>query len=70
MLEVLDGVIQCPPHFPYCKANVMRLEANNILSLKEEGDASHVNQACYKFVAKNDKQAKTKSLSDAVGCLK
>jgi hypothetical protein len=36
---------------------------NGILSLKEEGDSSHVNQACDKFVAKSDKAFKAESLS-------
>ena len=35
---------------------------NKILSLKEEGDSSHVNQAYYKFVAVSDKAAKAESL--------
>ena len=35
---------------------------NKILSLKEEGDSSYVNQAYDKFVAVSDKAAKAESL--------
>jgi hypothetical protein len=35
---------------------------NKILSVKEEGDLSHVNHAYNKFVAKADKKAGNKSL--------
>jgi hypothetical protein len=40
----------------------MRLE-NKILSLKEEADSSHVNQAYDKYVAKGDKSAKSECLA-------
>ena len=40
---------------------------NKILSLKEEGDSSHVNQAYDKFVAVSDKAAKVKSLGNLRG---
>jgi hypothetical protein len=43
-------------------ANVLQLDAM-ILSLKEEGDASHANQSYDKHAANGDKQAKTNNLS-------
>ena len=48
-------------HFASLNALATR-KKNNILTVKEEGDSSHVNQAYDKFVAKSDKAAKASSL--------
>jgi hypothetical protein len=49
MLEIFDGF---GAHLLSLTAMQQRLD-NKILSLKEEGDSSHVNQACDEFVAKS-----------------
>jgi hypothetical protein len=54
MLEIFDGF---GAHLLSFTAMQQRLD-NKILSLKEEGDSSHVNQGYDKFVAKSDKIAK------------
>jgi len=59
MLEIFDGF---GAHLSSYMAMTMRFD-NKILSLKEEGDSSHVNQAYDKFVAKGDKAAKRESLA-------
>jgi hypothetical protein len=51
VLEVFDGF---GPHVSSYKAMKMRYD-NKILSLKEEGDSSHCNQAYDKFVTLCDK---------------
>jgi len=54
MLEIFDGF---GAHL--LSYNAMKICMDNkILSLKEEGDSSHVNQAYDKFVAKGDKAVK------------
>jgi hypothetical protein len=58
VLEIFDGF---GAHLLSHKANEERFAAN-ILSLKEEGDTSHVCQAYDKHVAKGDKAAKSLSL--------
>ena len=58
VLEVFDGF---GPHTSSLSSMQMRFD-NKILSLKEEGDSSHVNQAYDNFVAVADKKAKTESL--------
>ena len=58
VLEVFDGF---GPHTSSLSSMQIRFD-NNILSLKEEGDSSHVNQAYYKFVTVSDKAAKAGSL--------
>jgi hypothetical protein len=58
VLEVFDGF---GPHVSSYEAMKMRYDAK-ILSLKEEGDSSHVNQAYDKFVAKSDKSLKREGL--------
>jgi hypothetical protein len=58
-IEVCDGV---NVHLLSQKANEERLNSR-ILSLNEEGNVSHVNQAHGTFVAKNDKTAKMESSS-------
>jgi hypothetical protein len=59
VLEIFDGF---GAHLLSHKANEERFAAK-ILSLKEEGDTSHVCQAYDKHVAKGDKAAKSLSLS-------
>eukprot|EP00978_Attheya_sp_CCMP212_P031047 scaffold116016_cov35-Attheya_sp.AAC.2 len=59
VLEVFDGF---GPHISSYKAMKDRYD-NKILSLKEEGDSSHVNQAYDKFVAKSDKSLKRMALA-------
>jgi hypothetical protein len=59
LLEIFDGF---GAHLLSHKANEERFVAK-ILSLKEEGDTSHVCQAYDKHVAKGDKCAKSLSLS-------
>jgi len=59
MLEIFDGF---GVHLSSYNAMKKRLDSK-ILSLKEEGDSSHVNQAYDKFVAKGDKAAKRESLA-------
>ena len=49
------------PHTSSLSSMQIRFD-NKILSLKEEGDSSHVNQAYDKFVAVSDKAAKAESL--------
>ena len=49
------------PHTSSMSSMQMRFD-NKILSLKEEGDSSHVNQASDKFLAVSDKTAKAESL--------
>ena len=59
MLEVFGGF---GPHTSYLK--FMQYRANNkIISVKEERDSSHCNQAYGKFAGKSDKSAKTYILS-------
>jgi hypothetical protein len=59
VLEIFDGF---GAHLLSHKANEEHFAAK-ILSLKEEGDTSHVCQAYDKHVAKGDKAAKSLSLS-------
>jgi hypothetical protein len=59
MLETFDG---SNAHVLSHKANGMQLDAQ-IISVKEEGDTSHFNQAYDKHVANGEKQAKTDSIS-------
>eukprot|EP00978_Attheya_sp_CCMP212_P031727 scaffold120920_cov35-Attheya_sp.AAC.1 len=59
VLEVFDGF---GLHVSSYKAMKDRYD-NKILSLKEEGDSSHVNQAYDKFVAKSDKSLKRMALA-------
>ena len=58
-LEILDGF---GAHFGSHYAMTER-QKNKILSLKEEGNSSHVNQAYDRHVAKNDKLLAANSLS-------
>jgi hypothetical protein len=58
VLEVFDGF---GPHVSSYCAMKMRYESK-ILSLKEEADSSHVNQAYDRFVAKSDKSLKREAL--------
>lgn len=58
MLEIFDGF---GPHLSSLAAMEIRHE-NKILSMKEEGDSSHVNQAYDKFVAMSDKVHKRECL--------
>ena len=58
VLEVFDGF---GPHTSSLSSMQMRFD-NKIMSLKEEDDSSHVNQAYDKFVAVSDKAAKAESL--------
>jgi hypothetical protein len=58
VLEVFNGH---GPHLMSLPAMQLCYDSK-ILSLKEEGDSSHVNQAYGKFVAPADKSAKIKSL--------
>jgi hypothetical protein len=64
VLEVFDGH---GPHTMSLPAMQLRYDSK-ILSLKEEGDSSHVNQAYDKFVAPADKSAKDESLAMLRGC--
>lgn len=68
MLEILDGF---GAHLNNLHANRVRYEAK-ILSLKEEGDSSSINQAYDKHVAKSDKSVHRVSLgwlrSDRTWC--
>ncbi|HSN65040.1 MAG TPA: hypothetical protein VLS94_00280 [Fusibacter sp.] len=66
MLEVFDGF---GAHLLSFRAMKNRYESK-ILSLKEEGDTSHVNQAYDKFVAKSDKLARAESISMVRSCVK
>jgi hypothetical protein len=59
VLEVFDGF---GPHVSSYKAMKQQYD-NKILSLKEEGDTSHVNQAYDKFVALLDKTLKRMGLA-------
>jgi hypothetical protein len=59
MLEIFDGF---NAYVLSHNANILRLDAK-ILSLKEEGDASHVNHAYDKHAAKGDNWANDDSLS-------
>jgi hypothetical protein len=59
VIEVFDGF---DPHTPSYYAMKHRYD-NKILSLKEEGDSSHVNQAYVKFGAKNNKSLQKEGLS-------
>ena len=59
VLEIFDGF---GAHLLSLKALEFRWK-NKILSLKEEADSSHVNQAYDKFVAKSDKAVQRLSLS-------
>ena len=52
MVELLDGFRSHENGF---EANELRA-SNNIMSLKEESNTSHANQAYDQFVAKNDKK--------------
>ena len=58
-LEILDGF---GAHFGSHYAMLER-EKHKIISLKEEGNSSHVNQAYDRLVAKNDKLEAASSLS-------
>jgi hypothetical protein len=64
VLEVFDGH---GPHTMSLPAMQLRYDSK-ILSLKEEGDSSQVNQAYDKFVAPADKSAKDESLAMLRGC--
>ena len=59
MIEIFDGF---GAHMASHLALRERL-AYRILSIKEEGDTSHVNQAYDKFVAKKDKQSRNYSVA-------
>jgi hypothetical protein len=59
VLEVFDGF---GSHTSGLRAMKIR-HSSKILSLKEEGDSSHVNQAYDKFVAKGDKATEMRTLS-------
>ena len=58
-LAVFDGF---GSHLTGLRAMKVRDE-NKILSLKEEGDSSHVNQAYDRFVARSDKAVEAESLT-------
>ena len=58
MLEIFDGFGE---HLASLDAAQVRRD-HKILSLKEEADSSHANQAYDRMVAKTDKMAKTESL--------
>jgi hypothetical protein len=58
MLELLDGF---GSHVNCHEANMHRWQ-HKVLSLKEEGDSSHINQAYDRFTAKNDKQVHREAL--------
>ena len=58
MIEIFDGF---GAHMASLNAMKHRLN-HRILSLKEEGDTSHVNQAYDKFVAKTDKKTRSYSV--------
>ena len=58
MLEIFDGF---GAHLSSLNAMQFRYD-NRVLSLKEEGFSSHVNQAYDKFVAKSDKAAQNECL--------
>jgi hypothetical protein len=64
VLEVFDGH---GPHMMSLPAMQLCYDSK-ILSLKEEGDSSHVNQAYDKFVAPANKNAKNESLAMLRGC--
>ena len=59
MLEIFHGF---GAHLASSSALRSRFESK-ILCLKEEGDSSHMSQACNKFVAKADEIAKAESLT-------
>jgi hypothetical protein len=59
MLKIFDGF---GVHLASSSALRPRCESK-ILCLKEEGDSSHVNQACDKVVAKADETVKAESLA-------
>lgn len=59
VLELKDGF---GSHLNCYKANLLRAE-HKILSLKEEGDSSHINQAYDKLAAKSDKNVQRTALS-------
>jgi hypothetical protein len=59
MLEIFDGF---GAHLASLPAMEQRFQSK-ILSLKEEGDSSHVNQAYDKFVAKSDKRSKDEGIA-------
>jgi hypothetical protein len=58
MLELLDGF---GSHVNCHEANMYRWQ-KKVLSLKEEGDSSHINQAYDRFTAKNDKRIHREAL--------
>jgi hypothetical protein len=65
VLEVFNG--HGGPHTMSLPAMQLCYDSK-ILSLKEEGHSSHVNQAYDKFVAPANKNAKYESIANALGC--
>jgi hypothetical protein len=59
VLELLDGF---GSHVNCYEANVFRTQ-HKILSLREEGDSSHINQAYDRLTAKNDKAVHQRALA-------
>jgi hypothetical protein len=59
VLELLDGF---GSHVNCYEANVFRSD-HNIISLKEAGNSSHINQAYDRFAAKNDKSVQREALN-------
>jgi hypothetical protein len=58
MVKIFDGF---GAHLLSLQAMQERYD-NKIIAVKEEGDSSHINQACVKLVAKSDKKTGNKSL--------
>ena len=59
MLDVMD---RFGAHLISKEVNTIRFK-NKILSLKEEGDSSSINQAYDKYVAKEDKRIQRKKMT-------
>ena len=59
VIEVMDGF---GAHLISEEANTIRFK-NKIISLKEEGDSSYINQAYDKYVAKEDKHIQRNNLT-------
>jgi hypothetical protein len=59
VLELLDGFSS---HVNCYEANVFRSD-HNIISLKEEGNSLHINQAYDRFTEKNDKSVQREALN-------
>ena len=64
VVEIMDGF---GAHTISYKANKIRLD-NKVLSLKEEGDSSSINQAYDKYVAKSDKHIQRINLNYLKAC--